>query len=99
MLSLHTNKTDSSRAVMTRKLEIEKFGENFIFPYISLPKTVAIYGLTTYARPPLCPSLNVSSLYPGCLVEIIQNGVLPARGGSNWNKPVFGINLFWDKPV
>ena len=33
MLSLHTNKTDSSRAVMTpRKLEIEKFAENFIFP-------------------------------------------------------------------
>ena len=26
-------------------------------------------------------------------------GASQQGGGSNWNKPVFGINLFWDKPV
>ena len=80
MLSLHTNKTDSSRAVMTRKLEIEKFGENFIFPYIFLLKTAAIYGLTTYARSPLCPSLNVSSL-----------SWMLSRGNSKWRPPSKGV--------
>ena len=55
MCSLHTAKTDSSRAVKTRKLLIVQFGEKSIFPYISLLDIVAIYDLTTHARLPFCP--------------------------------------------
>lgn len=50
----------------------------------------------------LSEKINICStlvVYPGCLDEIIQNGDLHKGGGSNWNKPVFGINLFWNKPV
>lgn len=37
---------------MTRKLEIEKFGENYTFPYISFLETAAIYNPTTHPRTP-----------------------------------------------
>ena len=55
MCSLYTTKTDSSRAVKTRKLLIVQFGEKSIFPYICLLDIVAIYDLTTHARLPFCP--------------------------------------------
>ena len=35
---------------MIRKLEIEKFRENYIVPDISLRETAAIYDLTTHAQ-------------------------------------------------
>lgn len=35
---------------MTRKLEIEKFWENYIVPDISLRETAAIYDLTMHAQ-------------------------------------------------
>ena len=40
---------DSSRPVMTRKLEMEKIWENYIVPDISLLETDAIYDLTMHA--------------------------------------------------
>ena len=65
MCSLHTTKTDSSRAVKTRKLLILQFGEKSVFPYISLLDIVAIYNLTTHARLPFCPKfLLMQSIYP-----------------------------------
>ena len=64
MCSLHTTKTDSSRAVKTRKLLIVQFGEKSVFPYISLLDIVAIYNLTTHARLPFCPKfLLMDPLY------------------------------------